>query len=53
MADEFILKESNTVPVMDYTFQKKYYTRVPDDNHSQYNSNQIKWNLADLTVDNV
>ena len=53
MADEFILNEANQVPVADYTFQEKYYTRIPDNNNSQYNSNQITWNLSNLTTDNV
>ena len=53
MADEFVLKESNQVPVKDYTFEEKYYTRIPDNNNGQYNSNQITWNLSNLTTDNV
>ena len=44
MADELILKESNQVPVNDYVFEEKYHTRIPDNNGSQYSSNQIIFN---------
>ena len=41
MADEFILKESNQVPVNDYVFEEKYHTRIADNNNAQYSSGQV------------
>ena len=53
MASQYVLQSANTETKSDYTFEDKYYTRIVDNNNGQYNSNQVTWNLSNLTTDNV